>query len=71
MVRTLEAREAEIATLRDVLHHGVETIEAHTLTDPDGTAVMYGEYQCISASALEQWLRRAQAALDGARRAAV
>jgi hypothetical protein len=71
MVRTLEARDAEIATLRDVLHHGVETIEAHTLTDPDGTAVMHGEYQCISATALEQWLRRAAAVLNGARQATV
>lgn len=69
MVRTLEAREAEIAQLRDVLHHGVETIEAHTLTDPEGTAVMHGEYQCVSATAVEQWLRRAEAALNGARRA--
>ena len=70
MVRTLEAREAEIAHLRDVLHHGVETIEAHTLTDPEGTAVMHGEYQCVSATAVEQWLRLAETALNNARQAA-
>ena len=64
MVRTLEAREAEVANLRDVLHHGVDAIEAHTLTDPDGTAVMHGDYQCINAAAVEQWLHRAQAALN-------
>lgn len=69
MVRTLEAREAEIAHLRDVLHHGIDAIEAHTLTDADGTAVMYGDYQCISASAVEQWLRRAETALNNAGRA--
>jgi hypothetical protein len=68
MVQALEAREAEISNLRDLLHHGVHTIEAHTLTDPDGTAVMHGDCQCISASAIEQWLDRAQAALNSARR---
>jgi hypothetical protein len=68
MVRTLEAREAEISNLRDLLHHGVDTIEAHTLMDPDGTAVMHhGDYQCISATAIEQWLDQAEAALNQAR----
>ena len=62
----LEAREAEIAKLRELLHHGVDTIETHTLTDPEGTAVMlHGDYQCISATAIEQWLDRAEAALPG------
>jgi hypothetical protein len=60
----IEAREAEISRLRELLHHGVDTIEAHTLTDADGTAVMvHGHYQCISATALEQWVDRAEAAL--------
>jgi hypothetical protein len=70
MVRTLEAREAEISALRDLLHHGVDTLEAHTLTDPDGTAVMHGDYQCISAAAVEQWVDQVAAALNGARRSA-
>jgi hypothetical protein len=61
----LEAREAEISRLRELLHHGVDTIDAHTLTDADGTAVMVqGHYQCISATALEQWVDRAEAALQ-------
>jgi hypothetical protein len=69
LLALLEAREAEIARLRDLLHHGVDTIEAHTLTTPDGTAVMlHGDYQCVSAAAVEQWLRRAEAALDQDRR---
>ena len=68
MVKTLEAREAEISNLRDLLHHGVDTIEAHTLMDLDGTAVMHGDYQCISAIEIEQWLDRAEAALKPARR---
>ena len=68
MVGTLEAREAEISSLRDLLHHGVDTIEAHTLTDPDGTAVMHGDYQCISAAAVEQWVEQVEAALNGAPR---
>jgi hypothetical protein len=67
MVRTLEAREAEISSLRDLLQHGVDTIEAHTLTDPDGTAVMHGDYQCISAAAVEQWVEQVAAMLNGAR----
>jgi hypothetical protein len=68
LLAMLEAREAEISNLRDLLHHGVETIEAHTLMDPDGTVVMsHGDYQCISATAIEQWLDRAAAALDPAR----
>jgi len=63
----LEAREAEISRLRELLHHGVDTIETHTLTDPDGTAVMLnGDYQCISATAIEQWLDRAEAVLEPA-----
>jgi hypothetical protein len=63
----LEAREAEIATLRELLHHGVDTIETHTLTDPEGTAVMlHGDYQCVSAIAIEQWVDRAEAALEPA-----
>ena len=68
MVKTLKAREAEISNLRDLLHHGVDTIATHTLTDPDGTAVMHGDYQCISAIEIEQWLDRAEAALKPARR---
>jgi hypothetical protein len=68
MVRTLEAREAEISNLRDLLNHGIETIEAHTLTDPDGTAVMHGDYQCITAAAVEQWVEQVEAALNGAPR---
>ena len=65
----LAARDAEIARLRDLLHHGVTTIEAHTLLDPDGTAVMMqGDYQCISATAIEQWLDRAATALKPAKR---
>jgi hypothetical protein len=68
MVRTLEAREAEISNLRDLLHQGVDTIEAHTLMDSDGTVVMHGEYQCISASEIEQWLDRAEAVLNPAKR---
>ena len=64
LLAQIEAREAEISRLRDLLHHGVDTIEAHTLTTPDGTAVMlHGDYQCISATAIEQWVRRAEAAL--------
>ena len=63
----LEAREAEISKLRELLHHGVDTIETHTLTDPDGTAVMlHGDYQCVSATAIEQWVGRAEAALEPA-----
>jgi hypothetical protein len=66
----LEAREAEISRLRELLHHGVDTIETHTLTDPEGTAVMLnGDYQCISATAIEQWVDRAEAALEPPRRA--
>ena len=68
MVTTLEAREAEISKLRDLLHHGVDTIESHTLMDSDGTVVMHGDYQCISATAIEQWLERAEAALKTAQR---
>ena len=69
LLALLEARDAEISRLRDLLHHGVETIEAHTLTAPDGTAVMVrGDYQCVSAGALEQWLRRAESALHLAER---
>ena len=68
MATTLEAREAEISNLRDLLHHGVDTIESHTLMDSDGTVVMHGDYQCISATAIEQWLDRAEAALKTARR---
>jgi hypothetical protein len=65
LLAQLEAREAEIARLRDLLHHGVDTIEAHTLTTPDGTAVMlHGDYQCVSAAAIEQWVRRAETALN-------
>jgi hypothetical protein len=61
----LEAREGEISRLRELLHHGVDTIETHTLTDPEGTAVMLnGDYQCISATAIEQWVDRAEAALE-------
>jgi hypothetical protein len=61
----LQAREAEISRLRELLQHGVATIEAHTLTDADGTAVMlHGDYQCISATALEQWMNRAEAMLQ-------
>ena len=67
MATTLEAREAEISNLRDLLHHGVDTIESHTLMDSDGTVVMHGDYQCISATAIEQWLERAEAALNPAR----
>lgn len=64
----LEAREAELARLRDLLHRGVDTIETHTLTAPDGTAVMLrGAYQCINAAALEQWLERAAAMLHQTR----
>jgi hypothetical protein len=70
MATTLEAREAEISNLRDLLHHGVATIESHTLMDSDGTVVMHGDYQCISATAIEQWLARAEAALHPARRSA-
>jgi hypothetical protein len=66
----LEAREAEISRLRELLHHGVDTIETHTLTDPEGTAVMLnGDYQCISATAIEQWVDRAEAALEPSGRA--
>lgn len=68
MVRALEAREAEISNLRDLLHKGVDTIETHTLMDSDGTVVMHGDYQCISASEIEQWLDRAEAVLSPARR---
>ena len=68
MATTLEAREAEISNLRDLLHHGVDTIESHTLMDSDGTVVMHGDYQCISATAIEQWLNRAEAALKTAHR---
>jgi hypothetical protein len=68
MGRTLEAREAEISNLRDLLHHGVDTIEAHTLTDPEGTAVMHGDYQCINAIEIERWRDQAEAALSPARR---
>ena len=68
MATTLEAREAEISNLRDLLHHGVDTIESHTLMDSDGTVVMHGDYQYISATAIEQWLERAEAALNPARR---
>jgi hypothetical protein len=67
MRKTLEAREAEISNLRDLLDHGVDTIEAHTLTDPDGTAVMHGDYQCISAIEIERWRDQAEAALRPAR----
>lgn len=70
MATTLEAREAEISNLRDLLHHGVATIESHTLMDSDGTVVMHGDYQCISATAIEQWLERAEAALHPTRRSA-
>jgi hypothetical protein len=70
MATTLEAREAEISSLRDLLHHGVATIESHTLMDSDGTVVMHGDYQCISATAIEQWLERAEAALHPTRRSA-
>jgi hypothetical protein len=69
LLAQIEAREAEVSRLRDLLHHGVVTIEAHTLTTPDGTAVMlHGDYQCISATAIEQWVRRAEAALHPERR---
>ena len=68
MVRTLEAREAEVVALRTLVLHGVSTIETHTLTDPEGTAVMHGDYQCINANAIEQWLHRAQEVLRSARR---
>jgi hypothetical protein len=69
MIRTLQVREAEISGLRDLLHHGVDTIERHTLMDPDGTAVMHGDYQCIRAIEIEQWLDRADAALKPSHRA--
>lgn len=70
LAMTLEAREAEISNLRDLLHHGVDTIESHTLMDSDGTVVMHGDYQYITATAIEQWLDRAEAALNAARRPA-
>ena len=61
LLALLEARDAEISRLRDLLHHGVETIEAHTLTTPDGTAVMVrGDYQCVRAAAIEEWLCRTE-----------
>lgn len=61
----LQSREAELVRLRDLIRQGVETIEAHTLTDSDGTAVMlHGHYQCINAAALDQWLERAAATLQ-------
>ena len=69
LMALLEAREAEVARLHELLHHGVDTIEAHTLTDPDGTAVMMqGDYQCISAAAIERWVGRAETVLRRARR---
>ena len=65
LLAMLEEREAEISRLRDIVHHGVDTIEAHTLTTSDGTAVMlHGDYQCVSAAAIEQWLDRAVAVLN-------
>jgi len=68
MARTLDAREAEISNLRNLLHDAVDTIEAHTLMDADGTAVMHGDYQCIKAIEVDRWLDQAEAALSPARR---
>jgi len=61
MIRTLEARDSEVSKLRDLLENGINTIEAHTLTDSDGTAVLQGDYQSISAIEIQQWLDRARA----------
>ena len=60
---SLNEREAEISRLRDLLNQGVELIETHTLTDSEGTAILHGEYQCIDATEVGQWLNRAQSVL--------